>query len=291
MDPELHFEEVTTVSGDTRSQFEVYQPTAVLAGQELAKQLEMSLGATLENQPGVASRSFGPAPARPVIRGLDGDRVQILQDGQRMGDLSSQSGDHGVSDQSRGRATHRGGARSGHAALWRECDWRPRERHYRGHSHPTLNGATGNVTADLGSAAREAAARRTPRRNGRSRSTPAAAAAVRVTSTRRRARSTTRNRGTGSATSGLGWTDDRGYFGGSYGYDDTKYGIPVVEDGLLQLTPRRHSFVVARRSGQGLGGAFDSYRATLSLRRYKHEELEGEDVGTAVREQHRPRSR
>src|SRR5688500_19824212 len=96
VDPELHFEEVTTVTGDARSQFEVFQPTAVLAGQELTKQLEMSLGATLENQPGVASRSFGPAPARPVIRGLDGDRVQILPDGQRMGDLSSQSVDHGV---------------------------------------------------------------------------------------------------------------------------------------------------------------------------------------------------
>ena len=41
-------------------------------------------------------RSLGPGPARPVIRGLDGDRVLVLQDGQRMGDLSSQSGDHGV---------------------------------------------------------------------------------------------------------------------------------------------------------------------------------------------------
>ena len=35
-------------------------------------------------------------PPRPVIRGLDGDRVAILEDGQRMGDLSSQSADHGV---------------------------------------------------------------------------------------------------------------------------------------------------------------------------------------------------
>src|SRR5688572_30218529 len=96
VDPELHFEQVTTVTGDARSQFEVFQPTAVLAGQDLTKQLGMSLGATLENQPGVTSRSFGPAPARRVIRGLDGDRVQILQDGQRIGDLSSQSGDHGV---------------------------------------------------------------------------------------------------------------------------------------------------------------------------------------------------
>src|SRR5688500_516496 len=41
-------------------------------------------------------RAFGAAPARPVIRGLDGDRVVVLEDGQRMGDLSSQSGDHGI---------------------------------------------------------------------------------------------------------------------------------------------------------------------------------------------------
>ena len=87
VDPELHFEEVLSVGPDARSQFESFQPTSVLAGQELSKQLEMSLGATLENEPGVAARSFGPAPARPVVRGLDGDRVLILQDGQRMGDL------------------------------------------------------------------------------------------------------------------------------------------------------------------------------------------------------------
>ena len=55
-----------------------------------------TLGATLENQPGIALRSFGPGPARPVVRGLDGDRVLIVEDGLRMGDLSSQSGDHGV---------------------------------------------------------------------------------------------------------------------------------------------------------------------------------------------------
>jgi hypothetical protein len=97
VDPDLHFQEVTSVSADTRSQFDTYQPTTVLSGQELTKQLESSLGATLENQSGIASRSFGPAPSRPVIRGLDGDRVLILQDGQRTGDLSSQSGDHGVS--------------------------------------------------------------------------------------------------------------------------------------------------------------------------------------------------
>ena len=83
MDPELHFQEVASVSAETRSQFDVFQPTSVLAGQDLAKQLAMSIGDTLENEPGVASRSFGPASTRPVIRGLGGDRVLILQDGQR----------------------------------------------------------------------------------------------------------------------------------------------------------------------------------------------------------------
>src|SRR5687767_2427514 len=59
VDPELKFHEVVSVSADARSQFEAYQPTSVLVGQELSKQLEMSIGATLEGQPGLASRSFG----------------------------------------------------------------------------------------------------------------------------------------------------------------------------------------------------------------------------------------
>src|SRR4029434_4937556 len=46
VDPELHFAEQVTVTGDSRNQFEVYQPTAVLVGQDLQKQLEMSLGTT-----------------------------------------------------------------------------------------------------------------------------------------------------------------------------------------------------------------------------------------------------
>ena len=96
VDPELHYTEVVSVSPDARSQFDSYQPTTVLAGQDLARQLEGTIGATLATQPGLAERSFGPGPSRPVIRGLDGDRVLILDDGQRVGDLSSQSGDHGV---------------------------------------------------------------------------------------------------------------------------------------------------------------------------------------------------
>ena len=79
---------------------------------------------------------------------------------------------------------------------------------------------------------------------------------------------------------GLSWTGARGYVGGSYGYDDTQYGIPVVEEGRLQLTPRRHA-VTLRGGSESLEGVFDSVRATLGVRRYQHDELEGDEIGTS----------
>jgi iron complex outermembrane receptor protein len=48
----------------------------------------------LEGEPGVAKRSFGPGSSRPVLRGFDGDRVLVLNDGLATGTLSSQSGEH-----------------------------------------------------------------------------------------------------------------------------------------------------------------------------------------------------
>jgi iron complex outermembrane receptor protein len=281
VDPELHFEEVVSVSGDARSQFEAFQPTTVLAGQELTKELGASLGATLENEPGLAARSFGPAPPRPVIRGLDGDRVLILQDGQRLGDLSSQSGDHGVPvnpaaatriEVVRGPATLLYGANAIGGLVNIITDEIP--------TRPET-GAHGNFTFDLGSAANEAAgAGDVHVGNGK--------VALHAGGGGRRTDDVETPEGTidnsqsrsGFANVGLSWTGDRRYFGGSYGYDDTKYGIPVVEGGILQLTPRRHSFT-ARGGGQQLTGMFDAFRATLAVRRYKHDELEGDEVGTA----------
>ena len=281
VDPELHFTEVTTVTGEARSQFELFQPTAVLGGQELTKQLEGSLGATLESQPGIANRSLGPAPARPVIRGLDGDRVQILQDGQRMGDLSSQSGDHGVTvnpasatriEVVRGPATLLYGANAIGGlvnVITEDIATRP------------VQGASGNITLDAGSAATEAGGAADVHVGNGTLAFHAGGGGRRSgdvkTPEGELDNSQSRN-GFGSV--GLGWTGSRSYFGANYGYDDTKYGVPIVEAGVVQLTPRKHAFTL-RGGAQGLQGAFDSYRATLGVRRYKHEELEGDDVGTA----------
>jgi hypothetical protein len=78
---------IVSVSPEPRSQIESYQATSVLQGQELALQMRGTLAATLDSQPGMAERSFGPAPARPVIRGMDGDRVLILEDGKFLGSV------------------------------------------------------------------------------------------------------------------------------------------------------------------------------------------------------------
>lgn len=71
--------------------------TVKLVGDELRVNLSQTLAQTLSRLPGFSERSMGGTPSRPVIRGLGGERVVILQDGQRSGDVSAQSADHAVS--------------------------------------------------------------------------------------------------------------------------------------------------------------------------------------------------
>lgn len=65
-------------------------------GSDLRRNLGNTLSQTLSNLAGFDERKMGSAPGRPVIRGLGDERVLILQDGIRSGDVSSQSSDHAV---------------------------------------------------------------------------------------------------------------------------------------------------------------------------------------------------
>lgn len=73
---------------------DVTQATAQLSGKELQRSLSTSIGTTLAKEPGMATRFNGPMASTPVIRGLTGERVLVLQDGDRAGDLSSAAADH-----------------------------------------------------------------------------------------------------------------------------------------------------------------------------------------------------
>ncbi len=87
-------EQVTvTATGFTEAVGSSYQSVTSVGALELAQRNPISIGEALEYQLGVAKRSFGPGSGRPVIRGFDGDRVLVLQDGLRVGGIASQSGD------------------------------------------------------------------------------------------------------------------------------------------------------------------------------------------------------
>jgi iron complex outermembrane recepter protein len=90
-------EEVIVTSTALReSPLEVAQPTEVVAGDELRRQIASSIAETLSKELGVSSTYFGPTASRPIIRGLSGNRVQMLQDGLESLDVSSLSPDHAV---------------------------------------------------------------------------------------------------------------------------------------------------------------------------------------------------
>jgi iron complex outermembrane recepter protein len=87
---------VVTGAGRERSAQETYRPTTVLNGAELRRRLGTSVAATLADEPGIAQRFNGPAASQPVVRGLSGDRVLVLEDGLRTGDVATTGADHAV---------------------------------------------------------------------------------------------------------------------------------------------------------------------------------------------------
>ncbi|HYW49297.1 MAG TPA: TonB-dependent receptor plug domain-containing protein, partial [Gemmatimonadaceae bacterium] len=77
----------------------VTQSTIQLSGRELQRQLGATVAQTLSSEPGVAMRFNGPMANVPVVRGLTGERILTLQDGERVADLASAAPDHAfVSD-------------------------------------------------------------------------------------------------------------------------------------------------------------------------------------------------
>ncbi len=89
-------EQVTvTSSGTEQSVFDSFQTVDSVGQTRIMEKGGTSIGEVLENETGVAKRSFGTGSSRPVIRGFDGDRVLVLQNGLRLGSVGSQSGDHG----------------------------------------------------------------------------------------------------------------------------------------------------------------------------------------------------
>ncbi len=74
--------------------FDLVPAVSVLGDKDLPLRRESTLGETVSQLPGVSSTYFGPNASRPVIRGLDADRIRILQNGIGLLDISALSPDH-----------------------------------------------------------------------------------------------------------------------------------------------------------------------------------------------------
>ncbi len=92
-------EEVTVIAEATvgaEATLQAFNAVTTLDALDIVREAPGTIGEALEDEPGIANRSFGPGASRPIVRGFGGDRVHIIEDGIPAGDLSSTSDHHGI---------------------------------------------------------------------------------------------------------------------------------------------------------------------------------------------------
>ncbi|MES1245685.1 MAG: TonB-dependent receptor [Acidobacteriota bacterium] len=280
LDLAAHHEEiVVTASPDLRSQSELATATSVVGPQELQERMEATLGETLNKEPGVTSTFFGPGASRPVIRGLGGDRVRILESGVGTGDASTTSPDHAVSldpftaeriEVVRGPAALLYGS-SAVGGVVNVIDGRipssvPEEKvsgTFDGRASSNAGERAGNLALDggFGHFAWHLAGFRRETDDYESGLGKVINSALE----------------SDGGDAGVSWVGSRGYLGVSGGRFDTLYGSPAEEEVRIDLRQRRFDL-------QGEVTEPFSFLRGLRVRfgrtDYEHVELEGEEVGT-----------
>lgn len=87
---------VINASPLARTELNSAQPVSVISGDELREKQSHTLGETLAREPGINSTHFARVASSPIIRGLDGPRVKVTQNGLDSADVSRGSPDHAV---------------------------------------------------------------------------------------------------------------------------------------------------------------------------------------------------
>jgi iron complex outermembrane recepter protein len=93
---ELLPEIIVTADPRGRAVDDLIQPVNVMTGSELERRRAGTLGEVLDGVPGAANSDFGPGVGRPVIRGMQGSRVRILEDGLGTADVAGEGADHAI---------------------------------------------------------------------------------------------------------------------------------------------------------------------------------------------------
>lgn len=278
--------------------FELAAPANVVEGPQLRLRAQSTLGETLGSELGVSSTYFGPNASRPIIRGLDGDRIRVLQNGTGVIDASAASFDHATSVEPllveraevvRGPATlmYGGNAVGGVVNVTDSRILRE-----------PLRGGSGSVEARFGSQASERAqVARVALGDGRLGLTAdfsrRHAADLRIPdyarSARRRessplppedeARGRLPNSAHRSDGAGLGMSFawDKGFAGLSGSQYNTRYGTVAEPDVTIGLQQRRYEFATEVRD---VGAFVKALRFKSAYSDYKHLEYEQTTPGT-----------
>ncbi len=291
--------EQQTITANPLDSDQLASPTTVLTGDELTLQQKSSLGETLNNQPGVSSSYFGPSASRPIIRGLDGDRIRLLRNGVGALDASSLSYDHAVPldpvnvdrvEIVRGPAAllYGGNAIGGVVNTFDnripseavEGIQGAGELRYGGAA--TTRSTAGRLEAGDGTFALHLDANsrqfndlkipsyaRTDEQRTRDPDGP----------DRKHRLGNSDGRQDGGAVGGsYTWGD--GYAGLSYSNYDSNYGSPAEQDVRIRMKQDHYAFASEIRN---LTGVFSGVKLDAGYTEYKHVEMEGGEVGTTFK--------
>lgn len=291
--------ERVVVTGNPLDRRETGAPVSVLDADALVLRRGSSLGSTLDGLPGVSSSYFGPNANRPVIRGLDGDRVRILNNAGASLDASSLSFDHAVPIdplvverievlRGPGALLYGGSAIGGVVNTLDNRIPRAPMRGTSGAAEWRLGGAdhergaawlleTGNDRAGLHV---DLAGRRTS-----DLSVPGFTPVIDGVAgprTDRVANSASRSH---SGAVGGSLFFDHGYIGMSVDRHDHRYGIVVEPDVTVDLQREHLGLAGELRAAGGTSlFGFNRLRGNLNTTRYQHQEIEGSGaIGTTFR--------
>ncbi len=280
-----------TASPLNRTVLQSSTPVSILSGEELDQNQAATLGETLKNMPGVHSSFFGPVASSPIIRGLDGPRIKVVQNGLDASDASRVGPDHQVATETstatqievlRGPATllYGSGAIGGVVNV---VDNRlPTQRQ---------EGLTGEVFAQYDNVA-DAKTLSTDLNvgsgdfvfhvDGYNRKTgdykiPVPADINEDGGSGELANSSISAHGYNL---GGGWITDDTRVALSYGRMDSEYGLPVEEDVYIKLKQNRYQGVV---DWNKLSGFFKAVHLQSAYTDYQHTEFEGAEAGTTFK--------
>ncbi len=271
-------------------------PVSVLAGNGLLLRRAGTLGETLDGLPGVSASGFGPNSSRPVIRGLDGDRVRLLDGGAASIDASNLSFDHASATDPlvaerievlRGPAAllYGGNATGGVinvinnriprvvpvGALSGRAEVRFGGAAAERAGAAVLEGGRSGFAWHADVHSRQASDLRTPRY------TPVEDGEALEPSKRVR-NSAARTEG---GALGAGWVGAHAYLGASFDTGEQDYGVTVEPDVTIRMQRDRTSLAGELRA---LSGPIAAITAHASHTRYRHDEVEGSgEVGTTFR--------